>query len=91
MMLVAVHMRWVLSRWHPTMMAATGAGADPVCPATAPVLLQPRFWWRPGIAGLWSWTAAGRSQVPVMVNFSHGPTAVRLAISGWMPACSAVT
>jgi hypothetical protein len=33
MMLVAVHMRWVLSRWHPTMMAATGAGADPVCPA----------------------------------------------------------
>jgi len=32
-----------------------------------------------------------RSQVPTMVNLSHGPAAVRLAISGWAPACSAVT
>ncbi len=32
-----------------------------------------------------------RSQAPTMVNFSHGPAAVRLAISGWVPACSAVT
>ena len=34
---------------------------------------------------------ADRFQALTMLNFSQGPTAVRLAISGWVPARSAVT